>query len=53
MTDNSNESVKATAPKSAKPTMGVFRTALEAAELGADCHDKVFVVTGAYSGIGV
>lgn len=34
-------------------TWGLFRTADEAAALGEDCSDKVFVVTGAYSGIGV
>jgi hypothetical protein len=32
---------------------GLFRSANEAAKLGDDCTNKVFVVTGAYSGIGV
>jgi hypothetical protein len=35
------------------PTMGLFRSAQEAARLGDDCTDKTFVITGAYSGIGV
>jgi hypothetical protein len=35
------------------PTIGLFRSAQEAARLGDDCTDKTFVITGAYSGIGV
>jgi hypothetical protein len=35
------------------PLYGLFRTANEAAKLGEDCTKKVFVVTGAYSGLGV
>jgi hypothetical protein len=35
------------------PLWGVFRSADEAARLGEDCREKIFVVTGAYSGIGV
>jgi hypothetical protein len=35
------------------PTMGLFRSAQEAAQLGDDCTGKTFVITGAYSGIGV
>lgn len=41
----------ATAAKA--PTMGLFRTAHEAAVLGEDSSNKVFVITGAYSGLGV
>ena len=37
----------------ATPFYGLLRTANEAAKLGEDCTNKVFVVTGAYSGIGM
>lgn len=35
------------------PFYGLFRTANEAAKLGDDCTNKVFVVSGAYSGLGM
>lgn len=40
-----------TAP--AAPTPGPKRTALEAAQINGNVKDKVYVITGAYSGIGV
>ena len=37
----------------ASPFYGLFRSANDAAKLGEDCTNKVFVVTGAYSGLGM
>lgn len=36
-----------------EPTPGIDRTALEAAQLNGNIKGKVYVITGAYSGIGV